>query len=286
MEYVSCNPMIWFFCIPLFFYPFFVCESSFFRMDVKENWILFRKLPLKSREIRCKSVITTSTDGGGALLRSIIGSFPPGFSNPDLVSDQKILFSIPIFRPWAGCLKQDNPGLVRNLTPILDAFKANSCWFFLPKIWCLEDLKQWIKINKKLFSTEELGIGIIIQPWVSDIRRPSNNWALASKTHARFQTRWLLKVVLGALNCSPDGLILMPACDFLRSSQPAQDKVPQVPFLSIYKSVTDQACSVHIRGYWPRFICVIYRFRFRLVPVERLERTWPISNHLDPKLGQ
>lgn len=49
----------------------------------------------------CKSVITTSTGGGrgGALLGIIIGSFPPGFSNPDLVSDQKILFSIPIFRP-------------------------------------------------------------------------------------------------------------------------------------------------------------------------------------------
>ena len=52
----------------------------------------------------CKSVITTSTGGGkgwGALLRSIIGSFPPGFSNPDLISDQKILFSITIFRPGA-----------------------------------------------------------------------------------------------------------------------------------------------------------------------------------------
>lgn len=123
-----------------------------------------------------------------------------------------------------------------------------------------------------------------MQPWVTDIRRPSNNWAQASKIHARFQTRWLLKVALGALNCFPDGPILMPACDFLRSSQPAQDKVPQVPFLAIYKSVTDQACSVLIRGYWPRF--AFYRFRFRLVPVERLERTWPISNHLDPTLGQ
>lgn len=105
-----------------------------------------------------------------------------------------------------------------------------------------------------------------MQPWVSDIRRPSNNWAQASKIHARFQTRWLLKVALGALNCFPDGPILMPACDFLRSSQPAQDKVPQVPFLAIYKSVTDQACSVHIRGYWPRFICVFIDLDFVSFP--------------------
>lgn len=86
------------------------------------------------------------------------------------------------------------------------------------------------------------------------------------KIHARFQTRWLLKVALGALNCFPDGPILMPACDFLRSSQPAQDKVPQVPFLAIYKSVTDQACSVHIRGYWPRFICVFIDLDFVSFP--------------------
>ena len=121
--------------------------------------------------------------------------------------------------------------------------------------------------QKKYFERKSQESGLEFrQLWVSDIQRPSNNWSLASKIHARFQTRWLLKVALDALNCSPNGLILMPACDFLRSSQPAQDKIPQVPCLAIYKSVTDQACSVHIREYWLRFICVFIDLDFVSFP--------------------
>ena len=37
--------------------------------------------------------------GGGVLLGFFGGGVPSGSSNPDLVSDQKISFSTPVFRP-------------------------------------------------------------------------------------------------------------------------------------------------------------------------------------------
>ena len=37
--------------------------------------------------------------GGGGVLRGILGgAVPPGSSNPDPISDQKMLFSTPVFR--------------------------------------------------------------------------------------------------------------------------------------------------------------------------------------------
>ena len=37
--------------------------------------------------------------GGGVLLGILSGGVPPGSSNPDPISDQKMSFSTPIFRP-------------------------------------------------------------------------------------------------------------------------------------------------------------------------------------------
>ena len=42
-----------------------------------------------------------SRPGGGLLLEILGGGVPPGSQNPDPISDQKMSFSTPVFRPGA-----------------------------------------------------------------------------------------------------------------------------------------------------------------------------------------
>ena len=44
-------------------------------------------------------IISTRGVGGRVLLGILGGSVPPGSPNPDPISDQKMLFSVPVFRP-------------------------------------------------------------------------------------------------------------------------------------------------------------------------------------------
>ena len=47
-----------------------------------------------------RSLLHTAPSGGrGVLLGILGGGVPPGSTNPDPISDQKVLFSTPVFRP-------------------------------------------------------------------------------------------------------------------------------------------------------------------------------------------
>ena len=46
-----------------------------------------------------RSLLHTAPRGGGVLLGILGGGVPPGSPNPDPISDQKVLFYTPVFRP-------------------------------------------------------------------------------------------------------------------------------------------------------------------------------------------
>jgi len=62
-----------------------------------------------------------------------------------------------------------------------------------------------------------------------------------------------------------------------------QENFPQKPY---NKSFTDQACLIKMAGYWPRSFFVSLWTSTPSQSVNTQKRTWPVSSHLDPTLGQ
>ena len=56
--------------------------------------------------------------GGGVLLKILGGGVPPGYPNRDPISDQKMLFFPPVFRPGARFSKVPIINGHRKLSPL------------------------------------------------------------------------------------------------------------------------------------------------------------------------
>jgi len=68
-------------------------------------------IPIKTHSISEKLI---KTPGEGVLLGSFGGGVPPASPNPDPISDQRMPFPIPVFRPGLKSIPGFRPDLVRD----------------------------------------------------------------------------------------------------------------------------------------------------------------------------
>ena len=133
---------------------------------------------------------------GKGCSREFLGGVPPSSPNPDPISDQKMSFSTPVFRPGSGCLNA-----IQRINYVLTfntiQRKTNGCSNFRG-LFTTKVIKSHLKVHVKS-DAQKVNCPvhwIEIYP-VESVNRLSNNWALISEIHTRFHTwrqlfeRWL-----------------------------------------------------------------------------------------------
>ena len=121
------------------------------------------------------------------LLGILGGGVPPSSPNPDPISDQKMSFSTPVFRPGSGCLnaiQRINYVLTFNTIQRITNGCSNFRGLFTTKV-----IKKHLKVHVKS-DAQKVNCPIHwieIYP-VESVNRLSNNWALTSEIRTRFDT--------------------------------------------------------------------------------------------------
>ena len=144
------------------------------------------------------------------LLGILGGGVPPSSPNPDPISDQKMSFSTPVFRPGSGCLKaiqRINYVLTFNTIQRITNGCSNFRGLFTTKV-----IKKHLKVHVKS-DAQKVNCPIHwieIYP-VESVNRLSNNWALTSEIHTRFQLAPVVQKVGGGA-----GIALSTGVQFLK----------------------------------------------------------------------
>ena len=141
------------------------------------------------------------------------GGVPPSSPNPDPISDQKMSFSTPVFRPGSGCsnaIQRINYVLTFNTIQRITNGCSNFRGLFTTKV-----IKSHLKVHVKS-DAQKVNCPvhwIEIYP-VESVNRLSNNWALTSEIHTRFQLAPVVQKVGGGGGVG--GIALSTGVQFLK----------------------------------------------------------------------